>query len=1046
MSAESFKRKLTAILSADVKGYSRLMGENEAETVKTLTAYRKIMGELIQQHRGRVIDSPGDNILAEFASVVDAVQCSVAAQNEFKARNAELPDNRRMEFRIGVNLGDVIEEEGRIYGDGVNIAARLEALADPGGICISKTAFDHIESKLPLGYQFLGEQTVKNIAKPVGAYKVLMEPRVVPVEEKNKAKKVTFWQRKSVLAGAFAVLVVVIGLGVWNFYLRTPKIEPASKDKMAFPLPNKPSIAVLPFANMTGDASQEFLVDGLTETIITALARVPQLFVIARESSFSYKGKEGVKVQQVAEELGVQYVLEGSVQRSGNKVRVTAQFIDALKGRHLWAAQYDRDMKDLFQLTDDVTAKVLPSVYLKLTGGGEGRLSRWKGPKDTEAFLKCLELIESMRGLNPKDNARAKRLAEELTTMDPEWSMGPSMLARAYFMDVFLGVSDSPKESLAKALELAKKAVAMDASNPTNYNTLGYVLSMMKENEQALAEFEKASTLCPSCSDPYIYIGYIQYCMDETDKAIESLQTALRLNPYPPSYYYGHLGNAYRHAGRYEEAIPWYKKSLQLSPNAQGSYVGLITSYSLLGREEEARAAAQELLRVNPKFSVEVWAKTMPYKNGEKLALFADALRKAGLPDQPPIEKADPNKMALPLPDLPSIAVLPFVNMSGDPKQEFLSDGITEEITTALSKVPQLFVISRESSFSYKGKHVKVKQVSEELGVQYVLEGSVQRSSDRIRINAQLIDALTGRHVWSDRFDRDLKDLFALQDEITLKILTAMRVKLTEGEQASSWEKYFRGKQGLDCYLKMMEVRNYLGGHNMKDLQMARPIVEEVIAICPENPMSFGTMAYFHWMEYWLGPVQSRRESIEKGIQMAQKAIAMDDSIALAHSLLGMFYNLTREYDKAIAEGERALALDPGGVRVNMGLAMSLYYVDRSEEAIQLFQKAIRLDPIGSTGLYLNFANALKNAGRFEEAISAYKKSIQRAPDNIFAHIGMAVTYIMMGREEEARAQGAEVLRINPNFSVDSWARLLPFKDQSTKDRVVNALRKTGLK
>ena len=233
MSAESFKRKLTAILSADVKGYSRLMGENEAETVKTLTAYRKIMGELIQQHRGRVIDSPGDNILAEFASVVDAVQCAVAAQNEFKARNAELPENRRMEFRIGVNLGDVIEEENRIYGDGVNIAARLEALADPGGICISKTAFDQIETKLPLGYEYLGDQTVKNIAKPVGAYRVLMDPRVTVAGA--KAPKVPLWRHKPVLAGAVAVLVVLIGAAVWNFYWRAPKIEPASKEKMAFP-------------------------------------------------------------------------------------------------------------------------------------------------------------------------------------------------------------------------------------------------------------------------------------------------------------------------------------------------------------------------------------------------------------------------------------------------------------------------------------------------------------------------------------------------------------------------------------------------------------------------------------------------------------------------------------------------------------------------------------------------------------------------------------------------------------------------------------------
>jgi len=368
MSPESFKRKLTAILSADVKGYSRLMGENEAETVKTLTSYRKIMAELIQQHRGRVIDSPGDNILAEFGSVVDAVQCSVAAQNEFKARNAELPENRRMVFRIGVNLGDVIEEENRIYGDGVNIAARLEALAEPGGICISKTAFDHIESKLPLGYQFLGEQTVKNIAKPVGAYKVLMEPRVLPVEETKRAKEVTLWQRKPVLAGAVAVLVVIVALAVWNFYLRVPRIEPASKDKMAFPLPDKPSIAVLPFANMSGDPKEDYFSDGLTEQIITSLSMVPRLFVVARNSTFVYKGK-AVKVQTVAEEQGVQYVLEGGVQKSQDRVRITAQLIDAIKGHHLWSERYDRELKDLFALQDEIVRQIMTAVQVKLTEG-----------------------------------------------------------------------------------------------------------------------------------------------------------------------------------------------------------------------------------------------------------------------------------------------------------------------------------------------------------------------------------------------------------------------------------------------------------------------------------------------------------------------------------------------------------------------------------------------------------------------------------------------------------------------------------------------------
>jgi len=244
----------------------------------------------------------------------------------------------------------------------------------------------------------------------------------------------------------------------------------------------------------------------------------------------------------------------------------------------------------------------------------------------------------------------------------------------------------------------------------------------------------------------------------------------------------------------------------------------------------------------------------------------------------------------------------------------------------------------------------------------------------------------------------------------------------------------------------MLEARKYQRGHNIEDTMVAGRLAEEVIAMCPENPMAYVTVAGYHWMAYWLGPVQSRRQSIEKGIEMAQKALAMDDSIASAHSLLGLFYNLKREYDKAIAEGEKAVALDPGGAQVNLSFAMSLYYVGRSEEAIQLFQKAIRLDPVGSTGLYLNFGHALRVVGRFEEAVSAYKKSLQREPKNIFTHIGLAVTYIMMGREQEACAEAAEVLKINPNFSVDSWARSLALKDQSETDKVVNALRKAGLK
>ncbi len=411
-----------------------------------------------------------------------------------------------------------------------------------------------------------------------------------------------------------------------------------------------------------------------------------------------------------------------------------------------------------------------------------------------------------------------------------------------------------------------------------------------------------------------------------------------------------------------------------------------------------------------------------------------------------PTTVASVDRMKYPLPDVPSIAVLPFVNLSEDPKQEFLCDGITEEIIEALSKVPYLFVIARNSSFTYKGKPVKVNQVSEDLGVRYVLEGSVQRSANRVRITAQLIDALTGRHLWGERYEHELKDLFDLQDEITFNIVTAMRVKLTEGEQASTrskWAKYSKRKQGLDCYLKLLESTKYSLGYNIEDTRKARRIAEEAIAMCPDMPGGYIRLGWVHNQEYVVG---LGKESLEKGIEMAQKALAMDDSISGAHALLCALYTLKKEYGKAIAEGERAVALDPGGAHSHGHYANSLSWADRPEEAIPIFQKAIRLNPFGTTALYLNFGIALMKTGWFEEAVLAYKKAIQRAPDSVAAHILLASTYIYLGREKEGRVEAAEVLRINPEFSVEKSGKVIPFRTPSERDKFVDALHKAGLK
>jgi adenylate cyclase len=530
--------------------------------------------------------------------------------------------------------------------------------------------------------------------------------------------------------------------------------------------------------------------------------------------------------------------------------------------------------------------------------------------------------------------------------------------------------------------------------------------------------------------------------------------------------------------GHYDESIAAWKKALQKNSDYLPAHAFLAACYSSSGRDVEATAEMKEVLRIDPKFNVESHAKLLPYKNKADIEREVNALRKAGLPEKPstsiplsaevaPTEKVTPpspekvtkpapppppkeevaskDKMAFPLPEEPSIAVLPFVNMSEDPKQEFLSDGISEEITTALSKIPRIFVISRQSAFSYKGKPVKVKQVSEELGVRYVLEGSVQRSADRIRINAQLIDALTGRHIWAERYNRDLKDLFPLQDEITMKILNAIQVKLTEGEQV-----LIRRKSGeeprLECYLKRWEAWKYYEGFNRDSTVKARQVAEEVLVICPEDPSAYTLMGFVHLMESMLRMGKSPQESNEKAIEMAQKALAMDDSIIMAHILLCSVYPRVREFDKAIAEGERAVALNPGGSLAHLWYATSLCYVDRAEEAIPIFKKALRLNPFPNSGYYLNYGAGLRMTGRFEEAVSEFKKALQLEPNNVMVHLNLAATYSMMGQEKEARAEAEELLRLNPKFSLGGIERVLPYKSQDQKDRFIEALRKAGLK
>ena len=629
MTENSVKRKLTAILCADVKGYSRLMGEDEVGTFHTLSAYLEIINTIIKAHRGRVFSSPGDAIIAQFASVVDAVECAVEIQQKIETKNADVPEDRKMRFRIGVNLGDVIEKEEQVYGDGVNIAARIETLAEPGGVSISRTVYDHAHKKLKSGYEYQGEHEVKNIADPVRVYKVLTAPE--HAGQLIGEPKVPKLPSKRSSIAVFTVLALIVAAAIWQFYPRAPEIEPASVEKMALPLPDKPSIAVLPFENMSGDPDQEFFSEGITEEIITALAKIPKLFVIARNSTFTYKGKP-VKVQQVSEELGVQYVVEGSVRRAEDRVRITAQLIDALKGHHIWAEKYDRDVKDIFAVQDEITKKIITALQIKLTEGEQASIYS-RGTKNLDAYLKIMEANSLYNQMTKEGVLKGRKLAEEAIALDPNYAFAYKILGSTYGVGILLGLGKDPRESLKRTIELMRKAIELDDRLAIAYGHLGFYLIWARQYDKSIDMGERAVELEPNSADVINAYASILSFIGKPEEAIPFYKEALRLNPKPPSSHIHLFAIALRDSGRYEEAVVQATRAIEQEPNNLVANVVRTSSLSLAGRDEEARAAAKEILRVNPKFSVARYQKRSPHKDRAVAKRYCDALRKAGLPD-----------------------------------------------------------------------------------------------------------------------------------------------------------------------------------------------------------------------------------------------------------------------------------------------------------------------------------------------------------------------------------------------------------------------------
>jgi len=585
------ERRLAAILAADVAGYSRLMEADEEGTLQLLKAHRKeLVDRKVTEHRGRLVKTTGDGMLVEFVSIVDAVRCAVDVQRGMAARNTEVPIDRRIEFRIGINVGDIISDANDIYGDGVNIAARLEALAEPGGILVSRVVHDQVRDKLSFGFEDLGEQTVKNIARPIGVHRI----SIAEVERFGGAK-FTAAQNQNELSNG-----------------------------------QRPSLAVLPFINISGDSEQEYFADGISEDIITGLSKLRWFFVIARNSSFAYKGK-AIDVKRVARELNVRYVLEGSVRKGGKRVRITAQLIDAATGNHLWADRYDGDLSDVFALQDEITKKVVAAIEPKLLEA-EGARSQSRSPEDLGAWEMVIRANSLFWRMTQSEGEAAIAILNRAVERYPNYAPAHSMLAFMLVVSVHLNLTWTVGSQLTRAAELAARAAELDESDPWAHLALGYVAFMSRRTIESVDEFQRALELNPNFAAAHGYLGWALVFDGQSDQAIFHSNEAIRMSPHDPQNAIFTTGVAIAHylAGRYAEAIATCRKAFQQRAGLTRGARVYIASLAQAGQLDEARAALAKMKESHPDLSIAWIEQNVPY-TAAPMAKFIEGMRKAGL-------------------------------------------------------------------------------------------------------------------------------------------------------------------------------------------------------------------------------------------------------------------------------------------------------------------------------------------------------------------------------------------------------------------------------
>jgi adenylate cyclase len=1042
VASEQVGRKLTTILAADVAGYSRLAATDEERTLARLRALRSdLIDPAIAVHHGRVVKRTGDGILIEFRSVVEAVRCSIEVQNGMVERNAGLPPERQILFRCGIHLGDVVEEsDGDLMGDGVNIAARLENICAPGAICLSEQAYWQVKARLDLAVSDLGNKELKNIPEPVHVFslEVGKPAQAKPTKPPARRSVPVTW----VLAAAI-VLLIVAG-GAW-FAIKPP---PATQGVATLPRTagegregaaagentRHLSIVVLPFANLSNDPSQDYFADGITDNLTTDLSRIRNSFVIARNTAFTYKGKNE-DAKEIGKELGVRYVLEGSVQRDGNRVRVNAQLIDAESGAHLWADRFEEDLSDLFKLQDDIVARLANSMRVELVKAE----SQHPGPRNPDSIDLTLRGLALYRGPATKENnAAMHKLFDAAIQIDPNNDDALAGSAAAYQRDYVYAWTGTKVDYDALIVGQADRALSINPSNALAPYAKAIYLSQVGRTSEALAVADAALANNANYAPIYVMHAVVSFAAGHYAQGRSDMASAMKLSPRDPQLglWQGILGVAELALGQYDMAVVDARKAIETGNRNYRDYIFLAAALALAGNRDDAAAAMAEARRLNPALTIK-WLAT----NAKSMIVthMVEGLRKAGLPED------DGPRL--------SIVVLPFANLSGDEKQDYIADVLTDELTTYISRIPDSFVIARNTAFTYKGKPTNVKEIGKDLGVHYALEGSVQPTDKRIRTNAQLIDTETGAHLWAEEFDTDKTDLLQTEDEIVTRLARTLQLQLTEIEAARLAQTHPANSEAQELALRCEAGVNNSGSiYGGKDTEAGFALCDKALEADPKNALALAVLSVKFGARVQGYMSADRDGDLARSEDMAARALAIDPNNAYA--FVGRAYALVARgrFEQAGIAAGHALTLAPSLIDAYPIQILVAIYTGDAEKAIATADKAMRLSPNDPT--LFNFVS-LKALGQFmlhedEKAIDLFRRSNALNPSPSPNYLYMTAALALSGHETEAQETLKQYLAI-PSVrtrSIVAWkARTFSTNPiyVAMRERAYEGLRKAGM-